>query len=833
MPSTSRWLVGSSSTSRSCSPTSAAASATRRRSPPDSGPTGRSSASRPARSPNSPASTSRTRGVAGPLVRRAVADDQRRARSPPGRRSSRCADRADAQPAGVGDPAGVRRLAPGEQPQQRGLAAAVAADDADPVALADAERDVVEQGAACRSALLTRLQVDQVAGATSAAVASTTRAPATGPCARFTARQVPLALSATAMSIACSGSRARKTHGRPGAGDEAPSAPASSPASSVCRSAGPQRAGGRLQVVAAARRRARRVAGAQRGHQRVGRPAARAPAGRRAAGRTRRRPSGVDSPPSASATTQCEACPGPAPGSARSPRPVPSAVPPTSANGTSLPSCGGQLEQLVAAQAGAPQRVAGDQRGGRVGAAAGHPAGDRDPLGMCSAHVRARGRLRSASSQRGARPRGWSRPAARRRPATPSAVADGDRQRRRTGGDDLVVERDRVVDGGQVVVAVAAQRPADRELQVDLRRARARVTELAMTAVTPIERSGPRRSVLGQPGERPRRRAPRPGRRGSMPAARSAARRPAGDPAQPASAARSVLRRWAKAASTTAKTSARVAVVGRRLAGGSSATRPESTLGAGQKTVRPHRSGAAHVGVPGGLHRRHAVDPATRAARPAGRRPRPAPSPAPVRDGREAARAGAAAPAPRRCRAGSPPARWAAGRAAASSRSASAVTTVSRSAYAGARARDGHAAARAASTGSISTATTVRPRAAAQGQRAEAGPDLDDARRRRATLGGAHDAAHGVGVDDEVLPERLGRADAEPGGELADLGRAEQRGRVVAACGHRQREQVAGRRPATARHRCGCRGSARGRSARTRWLGRQPDAADGVPGALA
>jgi hypothetical protein len=44
-------------------------------------------------------------------------------------------------------------------------------------------------------------------------------------------------------------------------------------------------------------------------------------------------------------------------------------------------------------------------------------------------------------------------------------------------------------------------------------------------------------------------------------------------------------------------------------------------------------------------------------------------------------------------------------------------------------------------------------------------------------LGGAHDAPHRVGVDDEVLPERLGRPDAEAGGEGADLRRAEQ-GRV-------------------------------------------------------
>ena len=52
-----------------------------------------------------------------------------------------------------------------------------------------------------------------------------------------------------------------------------------------------------------------------------------------------------------------------------------------------------------------------------------------------------------------------------------------------------------------------------------------------------------------------------------------------------ARAARRVLRRWANAASTQAKTSSRVAVV----SGGSrrvSMTSPESTLGTGQNTLR-------------------------------------------------------------------------------------------------------------------------------------------------------------------------------------------------------------------------------------------------------
>ena len=90
-----------------------------------------------------------------------------------------------------------------------------------------------------------------------------------------------------------------------------------------------------------------------------------------------------------------------------------------------------------------------------------------------------------------------------------------------------------------------------------------------------------------------------------MPAAASAAST-ASAGAMLRSAPRSALRRWANAASTTAKTCSRVAVVRRRLVV-VHATRPESTLGAGQKTLRPIGAGPAYVGVPGGLDRRDAV----------------------------------------------------------------------------------------------------------------------------------------------------------------------------------------------------------------------------------
>ena len=54
---------------------------------------------------------------------------------------------ADQQPALPRDPAGVGLLEAGHHLEQRGLAVAVAADDADPLARADAERDVGEQRA--------------------------------------------------------------------------------------------------------------------------------------------------------------------------------------------------------------------------------------------------------------------------------------------------------------------------------------------------------------------------------------------------------------------------------------------------------------------------------------------------------------------------------------------------------------------------------------------------------------------------------------------------------------------------------------------------------------
>ena len=68
------------------------------------------------------------------------------------------------QPADVADATVVRRAFAGEDVEQRGLAPAVEADDADPVADLDAERDPVEQdpGGVAGDVRGDGLQVDQV-----------------------------------------------------------------------------------------------------------------------------------------------------------------------------------------------------------------------------------------------------------------------------------------------------------------------------------------------------------------------------------------------------------------------------------------------------------------------------------------------------------------------------------------------------------------------------------------------------------------------------------------------------------------------------------------------
>ena len=174
----------------------------------------------------------------------------------------------------------------------------------------------------------------------------------------------------------------------------------------------------------------------------------------------------------------------------------------------------------------------------------------------------------------------------------------------------LVVQADGLVDGLEGVEAVLAG-GADPEVQVDL------------GGGADVHAGGRRRSGVtirgrrSRGGSRPTACPRRSGRSpatpitsprvvGSMPACTSAASAASPEPASGRSAARSCLRRWAKAASTTAKTCSRVAVV----AGGSRrvhATRPESTLGAGQKTLRPMVPARRTSANQAALTLRHAV----------------------------------------------------------------------------------------------------------------------------------------------------------------------------------------------------------------------------------
>src|SRR5690606_3831887 len=235
---------------------------------------------------------------------------------------------------------------------------------------------------------------------------------------------------------------------------------------------------------------------------------------------------------------------------------------------------GADAEEFLPRGAGAPQRVAGQQRARAVRAAARHAAGDGDVLGDVQVHV---GRAAVALGEGDGGPGGevgavqGDLAGVRARARHPGAAG-------RRGGGDLVVQADGEEDVGQVVEAVGAG-GADRELDVDLggdadRDAGAHAPDSLLGACSAM------RANSSTVSDSPR-------ACGDTPAATRAASAAAAEPAHPASAARRVLRRCAKAASTTAKTSRRVAVVLGGSARRTRETRPLSTLGAGQKTVRP------------------------------------------------------------------------------------------------------------------------------------------------------------------------------------------------------------------------------------------------------
>ena len=170
--SRSRWLVGSSSSSRSGAANSAVARATRMRQPPENSSTGRacaaSSKPRPARM-----AAARAGAASAPIARRrswisasrmggAVSASVSRAR----RSGSPCStvsssdgvarggllgDGGDAGAGGEADVSAVQRHFAGDGAQQGGLAGAVAADQADAAALVHREVGTVQDGASAKA----------------------------------------------------------------------------------------------------------------------------------------------------------------------------------------------------------------------------------------------------------------------------------------------------------------------------------------------------------------------------------------------------------------------------------------------------------------------------------------------------------------------------------------------------------------------------------------------------------------------------------------------------------------------------------------------------------
>lgn len=165
MPSTSRWLVGSSRTIRSCSSMRSLASAMRRllaageRGDDGVEPVLEAGEGQAAEEPGEHVADLR---AARPLVVGEIADDLladglRRVQGVV------LGEDAETQPAVVGDAAGVRLLQLGEHPDEGGLAVAVAAHDTDPVALGHPEGYAVEQGTGAVH-LADLLDIDQIDG---------------------------------------------------------------------------------------------------------------------------------------------------------------------------------------------------------------------------------------------------------------------------------------------------------------------------------------------------------------------------------------------------------------------------------------------------------------------------------------------------------------------------------------------------------------------------------------------------------------------------------------------------------------------------------------------
>src|SRR5690606_15596260 len=246
------------------------------------------------------------------------------------------------------------------------------------------------------------------------------------------------------------------------------------------------------------------------------------------------------------------------------------------------PEVGGDLGELVARPPEPPQGLAGHQRGGRVGAATGEARRERDLLAQVQAYPCGHA---GPLGERGGRADHQVGPV-HGQPAGALALR-GQAQGVAGAGGHLVVERDGVVDRLHVVVAVGSPR-AHPEVEVDLggdayphggRHGRVRTLEPLLA-----QRLAHRRLPCAATAANCSTVSDSPRVPGSIPAARRIAAARSAPPAQAASAARSVLRRWANAAATTSNTSSRVTSV----RGGSrrvNATSPDSTWGTGQNTA--------------------------------------------------------------------------------------------------------------------------------------------------------------------------------------------------------------------------------------------------------
>ena len=403
-PSTSRWLVGSSRTSRSHSCTSSAASATRRRSPPDIVAT---VLSRPTSCRPSPSSTSRTRASPAQVCSAASPRTAWWAvRCSPTRTS--WVSTPTRSP-----PAWVTRPDCGSSTLTRVLSSVVLPPPLRPTTPIRSPSEMPSDTAS--SSWRVPWLTDTCSRLTRLTAISRPPSPRRpGPRRRRTVRQTPAPARAAASAIACSASRASSATVGPAAGHDDAERPELAPGVEHAPQRRAQRQRGGLQVVGQRPPHRDRVARAQR-LQQLGRVAgdlhraglalpvelAVDRRGRQAAVGDREHPGlpALDE----HAGELLAAAGGQRGAAVQGERHVAAEL-------------RGEAGEVLARQPGAPQRVAGDERRGGVGRAAGAAAGHRDALGQRQRQRRVAAGRPGQQRGRPGRPGCRRRRAARRRP---------------------------------------------------------------------------------------------------------------------------------------------------------------------------------------------------------------------------------------------------------------------------------------------------------------------------------------------------------------------------------------------------------------------------------